>query len=183
MSKYYYHGFDDIQTGIEILKSGGIKSRRLLGKENVVGFNRLDYISLCDKGEQDIYEDDPDCAYLWYIQDQFCFIISDTISVIHPSYVPEDIIYGPFIKPFLDSHSEKQYTNLFDEVQVRDEIPLSKIIGIGIPFADYEQGLPPEIEEFILLSRVLGFDVVDTSDEDFVEKYESRKERREKRYE
>lgn len=62
MSKYYYHGIKDyydpnttISKILEIIESGGIKSRLLQGKTSNCSFNGDDYIRYCR--EKDYVED------------------------------------------------------------------------------------------------------------------------------
>ena len=180
MSKYYYHGVDSVKTAIDILRSGGIKSKRLLGQTEITGFSRLDYISLCNKESDEFYRSvDWDNAYEWYIQFEIFFIISDDIPAFFPEFLDDGTIIAPHIVPFLETHPG-QYTNLCDEWQVKDFIPLSKIIGIGIPFPDiYEYHPDAEeyegIETLLELAKSLNLDIIDSFSEDCVDHYEEQK--------
>ena len=62
MSKFYYHGVGNIiicsdirDKMINIINSGGLKSKRLLGFNSSMGFNGADYISVCKKEDIKLY--------------------------------------------------------------------------------------------------------------------------------
>lgn len=78
---------------------------------------------------------------------------------------------------------------MFDERQVKDEMPLSFIIGIGIPTKklmtssdvlgfdpDYTSTLSTLLTQIMGLATELGLDIVDSSSPNFVEEYENSKE-------
>lgn len=71
---------------------------------------------------------------------------------------------------------------MFDEWQVRDEITLTGIIGIGVPFDWVEvmmetgsYNVKTLIGQIIDTAANLGLDIIDSSTPDFVEKYEAQK--------
>ncbi len=186
MSKYFYHGVDNVETACQILMTGGIKSRRKLGHEDYYGFNRLDYVSLCRPGrplEYDIWYDN---AYEMSVLDEFVFIISDDIDAIEPDLLDSNEIFAPNMKQYLESHPNQICSSLFDEWLIRDQVPLSKIIGLGIPmdrveqqeFAGDEQ--KQGLQQLLMLADALGLDIVDSSDFAFVRDYEKKKRKGEK---
>ncbi len=187
MSKYYYHGFKTITDGISILASGGIQSRRMRGLSSSNGFERLDYVCVCTKRDKIAYDDDVNSAFGWFIENQFCFIISPDIPAFDPEYLPEDIFFGAKMAQFLEEHPEGQYTNLFDEMQVKDYIPVSKIVGLGVPVSILNENPYFSTKELLSFKRLLsladalGLDVIDSSEEDFIENYEYEKEKTKRR--
>lgn len=83
MSKYYYHGIQGNDFGmkktLKILTTGGIKCKRLLNQENFVGYNGLDYVSICKKEREVEYFHSKTNGFYSFVRCNFCFIISDTI--------------------------------------------------------------------------------------------------------
>ena len=78
---------------------------------------------------------------------------------------------------------------MFDEWQAKDEIPLSFIIGIGVPIKKlmtsdevfgfdlyYNSTMSTLLIQLIELATELGLDIVDSSNPNFVEEYENSKE-------
>jgi len=188
MSKYFYHGISGLSAPdimIAILKSSGIKSRRKQNISYMSGYNGLDYISLCRKEEKQEYETHRMNAFKSYILNNFCFIIRDDISAIKCEY-RTDILEWDYIKllEFMDAYPERRITDMFDEWQVKDEIPLSNIIGIGLPLKlirdlqlDGYKEIKTLICEIVFIAEALGLDIVDSSRCDFVEQYEYSKEK------
>lgn len=183
MSKYFYHGtgYDGlgISTTLEILKTGAIKCRRLLG-ERECGYNGLDYVSICKKY---LEADDPKTksAFYCFIQNHFCFIISNKIDAIKTN--PSGSIHCLKYSDFLLKDTSERISDLFDEWQVYQEIPLSMIVGVGIPLEVIPSMLKrssgstiaKRLKEIIRIANTLGLDIVDTSVQGFVEEYERKK--------
>lgn len=177
MSKYYYHAVDSFRIFMKILSDGEIKSPRLLGKTLekdylILGLNGLDYICLCNKLDKNVsgYS-----SFETFIFDTYCFIISDDIDVIKPSVFKcnNDMDY-------LEAKSRAlsegiQLSTFADEYRTKYRITMDKIIGIGIPFNNKYLDFKEEVKQILDIADVLGLDIVDSSDEYFIEKYESRK--------
>lgn len=191
MSKYYYHGMsprknpnDRLNTMIEIIKSGGLKSKHLQDNLGfVIGFNGNEYISLCNKENSYMYNfiDDRNNSYEEYIVNNFCFIISDRIDAIKTqdfSKKRSEISYADF---YSIAQGDIRYSDMFDEWQVKDEIKLDKIIGIGLPFnlvmsyKNMDKEFKKSIELLYSLARTLNIDIVNTENFNFVEYYEKEK--------
>lgn len=187
MSKYYYHGlqgyFSVISKMLEIFQTGGLKCRRLLGEEES-GYNGLDYISVCKKYSSQDYKDTAmDNAFYTFVQDSFCFIISDRIDAIKTK--PAGTIKWDDYSDSLLSNKQERISDMFDEWQVYQEIPLSMIVGIGLPvsfISSIQITLPSDCEtirklrQVLILASELGLDIVDTDQQGFVEEYEKEKE-------
>lgn len=177
MSKFYYHGVDDLLTILKIIDCGYIKSKRLLGYGKENDFNGLDYISLCNKGEDYMYEENKLNSYENYIKNSFCFIISDKINAIKCNYID---IYN-CDESQINGNSDERYSDMFDEWQIKDKISLNDIIGIGLPLnylnkmKNYYSSLDYQLERIYLLASMLNLDIVNTDEENFIEKYESKK--------
>ena len=186
MSKYYYHGVGNIiccpdvgQKMINIIKSGGLKSKRLLGMNSYAGFNGSDYISICKKEDMSLYSKYQLNAFFYYIFNSCCFIISDEVDAIETEYFnSKDVDYSD-IKIMMNKYPYIRYSDMFDEYQVKDEIPLKYIIGIGLPLNIDDpyliEDIKKDIEPVCLLARSLNLDIVDTRSMFFVEEYENNK--------
>ena len=191
MSRFYYHGIipkkeplERLCTMIEIIRSGGLKSKRKLNISNLyVGYNGSDYISLCRKENNYMYNriNDNINAYEDYIYSNFCFIISDEIDAIKTNDFDSQGKYVSYMDFLSVANGDIRYSDMFDEWQVKDEIKLDKIIGIGLPFSlvhsykycdkEFEQYL----HELYAWVRYLNLDIVNTDDFNFVECYEKEK--------
>lgn len=140
MSKVFYHGIkpyyapnESISIMLQIISSGGIKCRRLQGVTSKLGFNGDDYISVCEGKSDYEYRKYPNNAFFRYIYYGFCFILSDDIPVIPVQYINRDDFdsYTEIIE-YMSHYPDVRFSDLFDEWQVKDEIPLSYIVGIGL---------------------------------------------------
>ena len=192
MSKFYYHGVGNIMCNpyisekmINIIKSGGLKSKKFLNLNIRGGYNGMDYVSVCKKEEKNLYEKYPISAFYQYIHNKCCFIISDEISAIKTKYITEDEIDYDESKTrycclleLVQNNEGIRYSDMFDEYQVYESIDLEHILGIGLPLDIYDSNLLDSIKENIKplcdLAISLGLDIVDTRDDNFVEKYEEK---------
>lgn len=140
MSKVFYHGIksyydpnESISIMLQIISSGGIKCRRLQGVTSKLGFNGDDYISVCEEKSNYEYRKYPNNAFFRYIYYGFCFILSDNMPVIPVHYINGDDFdsYTEIIE-YMNHYPGVRFSDLFDEWQVKNEIPLSYIVGIGL---------------------------------------------------
>lgn len=181
MSKYYYHGVDDLSTMLSIIKSQEIKSKRLLGDDVEYGFNGLDYISVCNKLPKEEYKKYYMNTYENYIKHNFCFIISDEIETIKTEFLDITLHALKEIHEHVVAHPDIRYSDMIDEYQIKDSIPFKYIIGIGLPMKyigkllNLYPSLSYSVHEFCLLIQDLNLDIVNTDEEDFIEKYEEKK--------
>ena len=192
MSKYFYHGLKDgmyfepikcIEKIIIILNSGGIKSKKLLGVNSNTGYNGLEYISLCRKENIEEYTKYPVSSFFTFIFNNFCFIISDEVDAIKTEYIDKTMFSNLYeMLKFLKENENQRYSDMFDEWQVKDFIPLKYIVGIGMPLKTIEQLKVENVEASIVIDKLyalidtLNLDVVDTYSFNFVEQYETNKE-------
>ena len=168
---------------LQVLQTGGLKCKRLLGQEEH-GFNGLDYISVCKKyAEEDYQNTDMNNAFYSCVQGNFCFIVSERVDAIK-THSSGQIKWYDYSDSLL-TDKRNRISDMFDEWQVYKEIPLSAIIGIGIPV----QCLAPTLKDFpsdcntiksfrklLELANELGLDIVDTNQRGFVEEYERKKQ-------
>lgn len=175
MSKYFYHG-TSLYNMLDILQCGEIKSQRNLGYNFGIGNNGLDYISLCNKLDDSLYDNYLHNAFIKYIKDNYCFIISDEVSAIKAEYNSK-------------LNKNYRYSDKIDEYQVKNSIGLDYIIGIGIPFSilsniseERNSDKKNILNNIIELAKIYNLDIIDTSDNNFVEKYELNKGRNKVKY-
>ncbi len=179
MSKYFYHGTLEIDTLIKILLSGSIKSRRLLNYDIPGYFNTEDYVSLCRKIDDLTYYDEYRNSFESFIENNFCLIISNEVNAIKTEYYDSSkTILWTEIVNFLHEHEDVRYSDLIDEWQVKDEISLKYIIGIGLPFTKInmeclkDNSLFDKVIIVLLIARCLGLKVINTEEDNFIEKFE-----------
>ncbi len=180
MSKFFYHGVDDLLTMLKIIDCGYIKSKRQLGFSKENDFNGLDYISLCNKESNDMYIGSTLNSFDNYIKNNFCFIISNDINATKCEYIDISKCTEEQVK--LLSNSDVRYSDMFDEWQVKDSISLNDVVGIGLPL-NYLNKIRSgyynseyQIERVFLIANMLNLDIINTDEEDFIEKYENSKE-------
>ena len=184
MSKYYYHGVKRglvLDKALEIFQKGGIKCMPGVRK---IGFNGLDHVSVCMKEPVEEYGNHSNNAFYNYVQNSICFIILDTIETIKPEIIENADKWNRFeLVGYMNSKPGFRFSDMIDEWQVYKEIPLSAIIGIGIPLEELDTILTKtsgngaeKIKKLITCALESGLDIVDSSDPNFVEKYESEKE-------
>lgn len=196
MSKYYYHGLGEafyhcnsLERALSILKTGGIKCKRLLNLPEIYECtcNGMDYVSICKKLSLEEYQESfmYEHAFPEYVQNCFCFILSDEIDAITPERIPMNFWSSQELEEQSLKHPNKRFTDMCDEWQVKEIVPLSAIIGVGIPlqWIDYhwdDASLLETLSELISLAEALGLDIVDTNSANFVEEYEASKIAKEK---
>ena len=155
LDSYYLHAFDNhngysfngeksLKKLEQILESGELKSKRLRGitDESYGGWNGLDYISLCDyrKRNNRPYENDEYLkdytALEVYIKKSLSFLITRNKIQTIKTTLMFPIIFdwdSHFEMYRLGNSKDGRYSDLLDEVQVKDRISLSKVKGITIP--------------------------------------------------
>ena len=135
MERYYYHGIAEypfcVWMMIEIINSGGLKLRNKVRKFNDERYN---HICLYKKNEEHDYtglENLVKSARGGWIDHCFFFIVSPDISAQKVKYV--DRMGTGF------DENGNPHTDLVDEWRCGEDIPLDKIVGIGIPFSSIKE--------------------------------------------
>lgn len=152
MENFYLHGINATNNGIyidtydtymilcKILKCRALLSSRLQKSISNEGFNGIDFVSLCDYDKRDlINEKSSDFnAFNTYIRYSLSIMLSkDNIDAIEPI-----IIDVPSLRTAKDYiHMKKlgllkgdtRYSDMPDEVQVRDKVSLDNMIGLTYP--------------------------------------------------
>lgn len=183
--KFFYHG-TDLNSFMSILDTGEIKCRRLIEKEGIktsrtldpifgVGYNGYEYISLCQLNN---FSYNSESAYRVFVRNHYCFIISNEINAVKTVYVHSKEIDEYYKEEFITSlrnqfEGDLRFSNMQDEWQVRNRVSLNDIVGIGIPFNMLQYNNHNDIQRAIALAEIFHLDIVDTSNFNFIEKYES----------
>ncbi len=121
-----------------ILKDNALLSRRLQGINTSCGFNGIDYISLCDYQKRNIYHlNNPHYT-------SFDAYVKESLSLMFP--IDKLPIITPYIlnimtknkkgfrqMAYLGNNKDVRYSDLYDEVQVKDKISLDLLCGLTIP--------------------------------------------------
>ncbi len=124
----------------QVLKSKALLSRRMQKQtKGRTYFNGLDYISLCDyskRNEKGLHKYN---SYEGYIRYSLALMFpKDKLSIITPEMI--DLTYGGCSYDYkemarLGSSLDERYSDLPDEVQVKDSISLDLMKGITIPIS------------------------------------------------
>lgn len=146
--KRYRHE-DTIKKLKYILESDAILSRRLQMNNDPYGFNGIDYISLCDYEKRNLHHKGmPDyTAYYSYIRESLSLMFpKDKIEVIKPKMVDFIGLSKSGLDRMLELglSKEQRYSDLYDEVQVKDIVPLTSLNGVTMPLDKMVKGFIPE---------------------------------------
>ena len=164
MSKFYYHGVQgDEYTMLKILLDGEIKSMRLQGIKYAKGLNGLDYVCLCNKLSDTIYEEKKgyEKAYDVFIKNGFSFIVSDKIKAIKCNALRK-LSFLRYCKTEDDLDLNLDIglpmTDMIDEYRVKDKIPREKILGICIPFSKLSKCNIKIVSKILNIAYSNGYD-------------------------
>ena len=135
-----YPTIETYQILCKILKCGALLSSRLQRKLSTDGFNGKDYISLCDYTKKDIKkgEDGKYNAFHTYIRYSLSLVFpKNELSVIEPIILSD--IYAINKEGFMkmkklgEIKGDRRYTDMPDEVQVKNKIPLASSTALTYP--------------------------------------------------
>ena len=124
----------------QILKSQALLSKRMQNKaKSDVYFNGIDYISLCDYNKRTEKYKRRYNAYEGYIRYSLSLMFpQEKLSVITPEMIDlayDDGYYDYAGMAQLGLSDDKRYSDLPDEVQVKDAISLDLMSGITLPLS------------------------------------------------
>ena len=142
MARVYYHGIDGANGHIEeykqVLKdicSKGLLSRRKRGVSDrleVIRFNGLDYISVCERLElSKVEHTNLSTAYHDFIYQNTGIIINGNIEVIKPIIIDR---YNSDVKRIMEQNPDKRYAFMIDDRHVKDEISIYDFVGLFYPY-------------------------------------------------
>lgn len=149
----------------DILKSGYLYSREKLNIESeFVGFNGLKYISLCDysKRKEKALHDSPIFkdynSYNACIRDSLSLILKKgNYKIIKPELTYPHVFSAQdaYEVNYLGRLEDERYTDMPDEVQVKDQLSLENLVGISLPISyNLTNGLNiRELRKYLCLLR------------------------------
>ena len=137
-ARYEYDSLSTRITLYKILKCNALLSLRKQRRFNKGGFAGRDYISLCDYSKKDIVNNGVNeyNSYYAYIRNSLSLMIPKSeIDVIEPKLV--DICtnsrYAFRKMEILGKSQTHRYSDMPDEVQVKDKLLLDDLIGVTFP--------------------------------------------------
>ncbi len=192
----YYHGVINGLVDkkiLSILNKKEVASATRMGLNKTNGFNEGDYISLCKNLGWHVYQKYPDNnAFNKYIFNNFCFIIDEDIEAKEAVFIPNAKNMKAMDLYFLKRNNpDKRFSDLVDEYQAYGYIPISKVVGVGIPYnKEVVDGFiilskfcaltPSEFQELIRQvekqANELGIKIVDSSDYEALTQFENNKQ-------
>lgn len=154
---YFFHGIKDSthpeETLEDVYHAGGLLSLAKMPPElrkkytpKYIGFNGMDYISVCTKyGKCDLSE-----CFIDYILESISFVISDRIHAVKTIYIPHSNSQRNAQDYYnLYNQGSSRYSDLDGEYQVKDAIPLTEIEAISFPITSLICDLQEEEPELI----------------------------------
>ena len=139
---WLYHRVDARKLH-KIIKSGGLKARRRLSREDRRGlengvWNGGHYVSFAKKAEGD------NTAYNHYITGEFAFIYDDNMNAVKTKVKPVGSIFETIAKLPIS----KRFSRWEEEYQVKDFAPFGNLVGIKIPHGERFLGVYDKTENY-----------------------------------
>lgn len=173
MERYFYHGIgnsidcDTLDAMLTIMESGILKSR------NAVGYSGDEYEHVCLYKRNDSYDYSGSglegTALNGWINDSFCFIVSPDIVAEKTGFYHD-----------LADESNASYTDLVDEWRSDGDIPLDRVVGIGLPLDEIrdqrcvegsrvDEYFDEKLTDILLFAESMDWVVVNSNDVNFTE--------------
>ncbi len=160
----------------KILASGALLSMRQQGKESNNGFNGIDYVSLCDYEKKEVFNTGRrkyNTFYQHIINSLALVFPKEEIEVIVPTIVRNCTLNrsGYEWMKCLGESGEDRYSDLPDEVQVKDMVSLTNLSALTFPTEMFLSNfflrksstkidaLKKEIAELYSLLKYFGYDI------------------------
>lgn len=141
----------------QILKSDAILSTKLQKKPSTQGFNGSNYISLCDYEKRFLYPEEHEDynSYELYIRYSIGLVFpKEVLEVITPTIIDRISYdkYGYQKMTELGESTKERYSDMPDEVQVKDKIPLELLSCITLPIHSMDN---PIYSESFSINKVI----------------------------
>ena len=165
--KVYMHAIGDVQisydnqikTLYKIAKAGYLVSLRNQGREDSYGFAGMDYISLCDIEKKQLIPKDKrkNSAYYTFIRTGISLAFDACkLDVIKPKYIDlSNYSNNSYLIMKKLGNNIDRYTDLLDEVQVKDKISLEYLSYITFPTLEFfkNEHIFSRINKYDLLTK------------------------------
>ena len=140
----FYVPEDQRQILEKIFNSGALLSMRLQGRKSNEGFSGLDYISLCDLEKKHLKNTgrrNYNTYYNYVINSLSLAFDKDKLEVIEPFIVNNCSLdaYGYAKMKYLGESPYERYSDMPDEVQVKDSVSLDNMRAITFPTKTFIQ--------------------------------------------
>lgn len=137
---YLYVPADQRKVFERILDSGYLLSRRNQGIYFSTGFAGLDYISLCDYTLRDVCNGEMYNGFHQYIKNSLAVgFPKESLDVIEPVIIKpiSTIANGYDYMKYLGLSKNNRYTDLPDEIQVKDRVDMNSMSLVTFPTRYY----------------------------------------------
>ena len=174
MNRYYYHGIGDkievetLESMLTIMDTGMIKSRGAVGYSG----DEYEHVCLYRKNDEHNYTggDRLGTAYEGWINHAFCFIISPDIKAEKTGFYYD-----------LEDECSAAFTDLIDEWRSAGEIPLDRVIGIGLPLdkirearailgSSVDEQFDEKLTDILLFAESMDWMVVNSDEPEFADR-------------
>lgn len=173
MERYFYHGIGNevdvvtLDSMLTILESGVLKTRGSVGYSG----DEYEHVCLYKKNDSHNYSDGASSgsAYDGWISHGFCFIISPDIVASKTGYFSD-----------IADENDARFTDLADEWRSDGEIPLDRVVGIGLPLdkinelrciagSSVDEYFDEKLEEIIEFAGSMDWMIVNSDDAYFAD--------------
>lgn len=137
---YLYVPGDQRKIFEKILDSGYLLSRRMQGIYSSTGFAGLDYISLCDYTLRDVCSEEGYNGFHQYIKNSLAVgFPKESLDVIKPVIIRPISTYlnGYDYMMCLGLSENERYTDLADEIQVKNRVDMNNMSLVTFPTRYY----------------------------------------------
>ena len=173
MERYFYHGIGndvDVMTldaMLTIMETGVLKTRGAVGYSG----DEYEHVCLYKKNDHHNYSDGASSgsAYDGWINHGFCFIVSPNIEASKTGYF-NDLAY----------ENDARFTDLADEWRSNGEIPLDRVVGIGLPLdkinelrclsgSPVDEFFDEKLEEIVMFADSMDWMIVNSDEAYFAD--------------
>lgn len=137
--KYGYSSKNTLRILKNILEANAVLSASKRGVEYIYNFSGKDYVSLSDYEKRNIYKKDEYNGYYQYtIRDTSIVFPKGAFEVIIPTLLENRIIDYDYPLDAMQKYGllEERFSDLPDEVQVKDEVSLKHMIALTLPSSE-----------------------------------------------
>ena len=178
MDRYYYYGvgekieIETLEAMLTIMDTGMIKSRGAVGYSG----DEYEHVCLYRKNDEHSYTggDRMGTAYDGWINHAFCFIISPDIEAAKTAHYHD-----------LEDESSASFTDLIDEWRSDGEIPLDRVVGIGLPLdeirelraiagSSVDEDFDDKLSDILLFAESMDWMIVNSDESDFADRLDDR---------
>lgn len=178
MDRYYYHGIGEeieletLESMLTIMDTGVIKSRGSVGYSG----DEYEHVCLYRKNDNHNYSggDRMGTAYEGWINHAFCFVISPNIEALKTAHYHN-----------LEDESSASFTDLIDEWRSDGEIPLDRVVGIGLPLdkirdlratagSSVDEEFDDKLGDILVFAESMDWMIINSDEPEFADRLDER---------